>query len=60
MAEAEGLLAVDPQVLEVNDTDDEVIWPLQEVKRRRRTYFPLPEVPGISRTISCQTVSWPI
>ena len=39
MAEDEGSLAVDPQVEEVNDTDDEGIWPLQEVKRR--IYFPL-------------------
>ena len=52
MAEAEASLAVDPQVEEVNDTDDEVIWPLQEVKRRRRTYIPLPEVLGIFPELS--------
>ena len=52
MAEAEESLAVDPQVEEVNDTDDEVIWPLQEVKRRRVTHFPLPGVLGIFPDLS--------
>ena len=42
MAEAEGSLAVDPQVEEVNDTDDVGIRPLQEVKHR--IHFPLPVV----------------
>ena len=52
MAEAEGSLAVDPHVEEANDTDYKVIWPLQEVKRRRRTYIPLPEVLGIFPELS--------
>ena len=49
MAEAEGSLAVDPQVEEVNDTDDEGIWPLQEVKRR--IYFPHPVVLFSGQTV---------
>ena len=52
MDEAEESLAVDPQSEEVNDTDDEVIWPLQEVKRRRMTYIPLPGVLGIFPDLS--------
>ena len=43
---------MDPQSEEVNDTDDEVIWPLQEVKRRRMTYLPLPGVLGIFPDLS--------
>ena len=52
MAEAEESLAVEPQSEEVNDTDDGVIWPVQEVKRRRMTYIPLPGVLGIFPDLS--------
>ena len=56
MAEAEGSLAVDPHVEEAYDTDDKVIWPLQEVKRRRRSYYPLPEVLRIFPELSPATL----
>ena len=52
MAEAEESMAEDNQAEEANDTDDEVIWPLPEVKRRRMTYIPLPAVFGVFPDLS--------
>ena len=52
MAEAEESLAEVPLSEEVNETDDEPIWPPQEGKRRRMSYIPLPGVLGIFPDIS--------
>ena len=44
MAEAEGTDVVvdEPLAEEAPDTDDQMIWPVSGVKRRRKAYIPLP------------------
>ena len=58
MAEAEESEGVvdEPQAEEAPDTDDEIIWPLPGVKRRRMAYIPLPGVLGIFPEVSPATL----
>ena len=61
MAIAEESMELDSQaevinngnVSDGNDTDDQVIWPVQKAKRRRMTYIPLTHGAETAQTEVC-------